>query len=88
MILSLFISGIETTLMTIETTHAIVMRLGMIADGEAEPLRETELTVREKLEAFGPDKLADVSNAVILGNFRAAIRANEICLRRLPLLSG
>ena len=33
MILSLFISGIETTLMKIETTHAIVMRLGMIADG-------------------------------------------------------
>ena len=88
MILSLFISGIETTLMTIETTDAIAMRLGMIADGEAEPLRETELTVREKLEAFartGPDKLADVSNAVILGNFRAAIRANEICLRRLQL---
>jgi hypothetical protein len=88
MILSLFISGIETTLMTIETTDAIAMRLGMIADGEAEPLRETELTVREKLEAFGPDTLADVSNAVILGNFRAAIRANEICLRRLQLLSG
>jgi hypothetical protein len=88
MILSLFVSGIETTLMTIETTNAIAMRLGMIADGEAEPLRETELTVREKLEAFartGHDKLADVSNAVILGNFRAAIRANEICLRRLQL---
>ena len=88
MILSLFISGIETTLMTIETTNAIAMRLGMIANGETEPLRETELTVREKLEAFartGPDKLADVSNAVILGNFRAAICANEICLRRLQL---
>jgi hypothetical protein len=88
MILSLFISGIETTLMTIETTNAIAMRLGMIANGETEPLRETELTVRGKLEAFartGPDKLADVSNAVILGNFRAAIRANEICLRRLQL---
>jgi hypothetical protein len=88
MILSLFISGIETTLMTIETTNAIAMRLGMIANGETEPLRETELTVREKLEAFartGPDKLADVSNAVILGNFRAAIRANEFCLRRLQL---
>ena len=88
MILSLFISGIETTLMTIETTNAIAMRPGMIADGEAEPLRETELTVREKLEAFartGPDKLADVSNAVILGNFRAAIRANEICLRRFAI---
>ena len=90
MILSLFISGIETTLMTIETTNAIAMRLGMIANGETDPLREPELTVREKLEAFartGPDKLADVSNAVILGNFRAAIRANEICLRRLQLSS-
>jgi hypothetical protein len=68
MILSLFVSGIETTLMTIETTNAIAMRrLGMIANGETEPLRETELTVREKLEVFartGPDKLADVSNAV------------------------
>jgi hypothetical protein len=88
MILSLFISGIETTLMTIETTNAIAMRLGMIANGEAEQLRETELTVREKSEAFAgtqPYKLADVSNAVILGNFRAAIRANEICLRRLQL---
>jgi hypothetical protein len=91
MILSLFISGIETTLMTIETTNAIAMRLGMIANGETEPLRETELTVREKLEAFartGPDKLADVSNAVILGNFRAAIRANEISLRVRPETSG
>ena len=88
MILSLFISGIETTLMTIETTNAIAMRLEMIANGETEPLRETESTVREKSEAFartGPDKLADVSNAVILGNFRAAIRANEICLSRLQL---
>jgi hypothetical protein len=84
MILSLFVSGIETTLMTIETTHAIAMRPGMIANGETEPPRETELTVREKLEAFartGSDKLADVSNAAILGNFRAAIRANEICQR-------
>ena len=44
MILSLFVSGIETTLMTIETTNAIAMRLGMIANGETEPLRETELT--------------------------------------------
>jgi hypothetical protein len=88
MILSRFISGIETTLMTIETTNAIAMRLGMIANGEAEPLRETELIVREKSQASartGPYKLADVSNAVILGNFRAAIRANEICLRRLQL---
>lgn len=53
--------------MTIETTNAIAMRLGMIANGETDPLREPELTVREKLEAFartGPDKLADVSNAV------------------------
>ena len=47
MILSLFISGIETTLMTIETTNAIAMRLEMIANGEAEPLREPELIVRE-----------------------------------------
>jgi hypothetical protein len=88
MILSLFISGIETTLMTIETTNAIAMRLGMIANGETEPLRETELTVRERLKAFartGPDKLAEVSNAVILGNFRAAIRANEIFLRRFAI---
>jgi hypothetical protein len=69
MILSLFISGIETTLMTIETTNAIAMRLGMIANGEIEPPRETELTVREKSEAFartGPDKLVDVSYAVSL----------------------
>jgi hypothetical protein len=58
----------------------------MIANGETEPLRETELRVREKLDAFartGSDKLADVSNAAILGNFRAAIRANEICQRRM-----
>jgi hypothetical protein len=67
MILSLFISGIETTLMTIETTNAIAMRLGMIANGETEPLRETELTVRERLKAFartGPDKLAEVSKCL------------------------
>jgi hypothetical protein len=40
------------------------------------------------LKAFartGPDKLAEVSNAVILGNFRAAIRANEIFLRRIAI---
>jgi hypothetical protein len=52
MILSLFVSGIETTLTTIETNNAIAMRLGMIANGETEPLRETELTVRKKLDAF------------------------------------
>jgi len=91
MILSLFVSGLETTLMTIETTNAIAIRLGMIANGEAEPLQETELMVREKLEGFArtrPDKLADVSNAIILGNFRSAIRANEICLRRLQLMQS
>jgi hypothetical protein len=40
------------------------------------------------LDAFvltGSDEPADVSNAVILGNFRIAIRGNEICLRRLQL---
>jgi hypothetical protein len=88
MILSLFVSGIETTLMTIEATNAIAMRLEMIANGDAEPLRETELMVRERLEAFariGSDMLADVSNAIILDNFRAAIRANEVRLRRFAV---
>jgi hypothetical protein len=46
--LSLFVSGIETTLMTIEATNAIAMQLEMIANGDAEPLRETGLMVREK----------------------------------------
>jgi hypothetical protein len=75
MILSLFVSSIETTLVKIEATNAIAMRLEMIAKGDAEPLRETELMVREKLETFartGSNMLA------ILGNFRAAIRANEV----------
>jgi hypothetical protein len=75
MILSLFVSSIETTLVKIEATNAIAMRLQMITKGDAEPLRETELMVREKLETFartGSNMLA------ILGNFRAAIRANEV----------
>jgi hypothetical protein len=56
MILSLFVSSIETTLMTIETNNAIAMRLGMISNGETEPLRETELTVRKSwMLLFGPD---------------------------------
>jgi hypothetical protein len=81
MILSLFVSSIETTLVKIEATNAIAMRLQMITKGDAEPLRETELMVREKLETFartGSDMLADVSEAIILDNFRAAIRANEV----------
>jgi len=89
MILSLFVSGLETTIMTIETTNAIAMQLGMMVNGEGEPPRETVLMTRS--EAFartGPDKLADVANAIILGNFRTAIRANEICLRSLQIDSS
>jgi hypothetical protein len=88
MILSLFVSTIETTLMTIEAINAIAMRLERIANGDAEPLWESELMVREKLEAFartGSDMLADVSEAIILDNFRAAIRANEVRLRRFAV---
>jgi hypothetical protein len=42
----------------------------------------------EKLEAFartGSDMLADVSEAIILDNFLAAIRANEVRLRRFAV---
>jgi hypothetical protein len=88
MILSLFISGIETTLMTIEATNAIAIRLGMIANGEAEPLPETELTERSAFARSAADKLADAANAIILGNFRAAIRANEIWLRSFAIDSS
>jgi hypothetical protein len=81
MILSLFVSDIETTLTTIEATNAIAIRLEMIANGDAEPMRETELIVREKLDAFASDRIRHAGRCFrLLDNFRAAIRAN-VCLR-------
>src|ERR1700676_1088003 len=71
------------------------------SNGEAEPLRETELIVREKSQAFArtePDKLADVSNAIsaselrkaavdgdLAGGHEAAVRRREKGSRRPDL---
>jgi hypothetical protein len=88
MILSLIVSGIEAALMTIEAANVIAMRHEMIANGDEESLREAELMVWEKMKAFAlarSDMLAGVSNAVILENFRAVIRANEVRLRALQV---
>jgi hypothetical protein len=84
MILSLFVSGIDTALMTVEASNVIAMRLQMIAKGDAAGQRESELMILEKMEAFaqaGLDVAAGTSSSVIQNNFRALIRANEARLR-------
>jgi hypothetical protein len=88
MFLSLFVSSIETALMTIEASNVIAMRFQIIAKGDAQARRESELMVSEKLGAFsqaGADVLAGLSNSVIRKNLRAIIRANEIRLHALRL---
>lgn len=88
MVLSLFVSSIETTLMTIEAINVIAMRMQMMAKGDAKALRESEVMLSEKLEAFakaGADIIAGASNTVIRDNFRALIRANEARLNALRL---
>ena len=80
MFLSLFVSGIESALMTIEASNVISMRLQMFCKGDAQALRESELMLSEKVEAFaraGSDIMAGASNSMIRDNFRTAIRANE-----------
>jgi hypothetical protein len=86
MFLSLFVSTIENTLMTLEASNVISMRLQMFCKGDAQALRESELMVSEKMNAFtraGFDIMAGASNAMIRNNFRAAIQANEARLSRL-----
>ena len=84
--LSLFVSAIECSLMTIEAANVIAIRVQMIAKGDAQGQRESELMVSEKFEAFaqaGADIMAGVSNSVVRNNFRAIIRANEVRLNAL-----
>jgi hypothetical protein len=52
MFLSLFVSSIESAMMTLEATNVIAMRLQMFCKGDAQALRESELMVSEKLDAF------------------------------------
>ena len=85
MILSLFISGIETTLTTIEAANVIAERLELIANGDPNSLRERELMDGAEDGSIRSDTLAGVSYAIILDSYRVAIRANEVCLRAMQL---
>jgi hypothetical protein len=88
MFLSLFVSSIESAMMTLEATNVIAMRLQMFCKGDAQALRESELMVSEKLDAFtraGFDILTDASNDMIRENFRTAIQANEARLSAMRL---
>ena len=88
MFLSLFTTSIENTLMTLEAANVISMRLHMFCQGDGKALRESELMLSEKLEAFahaGLDAMSGASSNVIRDNFRAAIQANEVRLKALRL---
>jgi inosine-uridine nucleoside N-ribohydrolase len=88
MFLSLFASGVECALMTLEASNVIAMRFQMIAKGDSQGQREAELMVSEKLKAFAQaqtDMMSGVSNLVIRDNLRTIIRANEIRLNALRL---
>ena len=52
MFLSLFVSGVECALMTLEASNVIAMRLRMIAKGDAQGQHESELMLSEKIKAF------------------------------------
>ena len=86
MFLSLFVSSIENSLMALEASNVIAMRLQMFCKGDAQALRESELMLSEKIDAFtqaGFDMAAGASTTLICKNFRAAIQANEARLRTL-----
>jgi hypothetical protein len=88
MFLSLFVSSIENSLMALEASNVIAMRLQMFCKGDAQALRESELMLSEKIDAFtraGFDIAAGASNTMIRKNFRAAIQANEARLRALRI---
>jgi hypothetical protein len=88
MFLSLFISSIENSLMALEASNVIAMRLQMFCKGDAQALRESELMLSEKIDAFtraGFDIAARASNTMIRKNFRAAIQANEARLSALRI---
>jgi hypothetical protein len=88
MFLSLFVASIENSLMALEASNVIAMRLQMFCKGDAEGLRESKLMVSEKIDAFtqaGFDIAAGASNTLIRKNFRAAIQANEARLRALRI---
>jgi hypothetical protein len=87
--LCLFVTSIETALMTIEAGNVIALRLQMICRGDLAAAREAELMVSEKLTAFtqaGTDVLSGISTDVIRNNMRSVIRANE--MRLLGLRRG
>jgi hypothetical protein len=88
MFLSLFVSSIENSLMALEASNVIAMRLQMICKGDAQALRESELMLSEKIDAFmraGFDIAAGASNTMIRKNFRTAIQANEARLSALRI---
>jgi hypothetical protein len=88
MFLSLFVSSIENSLMALEASNVIAMRLQMFCKGDSQALRESELMLFEKIDAFtraGFDIAAGASNTMIRKIFRAAIQANEARLSALRI---
>jgi hypothetical protein len=87
MFLSLFVSSIEATLMTIEASNVIAMRLQMIGRGDGGGLQWSEGDGVGKATRFlrrrGADIVAGVSNSIIRKNFRTVTRANEVRLNAL-----
>jgi hypothetical protein len=81
--LRLFVTAMETALMTIEAGNVISMRLQMLCRGDLAAAREAELMLSEKLAAFtqaGTDVLSGISTDVIRKNLRCVIQANEVRL--------
>ena len=91
MFLSLFVSGCERALLSLEASNVIGMRLQMLAKGDAQALHELVLMISEKLEAFvqaGTDVMAGVSASVIRDNYRVVFQANEARLKALRFNAG
>jgi 2-iminoacetate synthase ThiH len=77
--------------MTLEAANVISMRLQMFCEGDVQLLRECELMLSEKFEAFaraGLDAMTGASAKLIRDNIRAAIQANEVRLKALRRASG
>jgi hypothetical protein len=86
MFLSLFVSSIENSLMALEASNVIAMRLQMFCKGDVQALRESELILSEKIDAFYASWFciaAGGSNTMM--NFRTAIQANEARLSALRI---
>jgi hypothetical protein len=86
MFLTLFVSSVETALISMEAANVISMRMQILSKGNAEAGREVQLMVAEKIAVFtqaAADIMFGASDAMIRNNLRSAIQANQARLSAL-----